>query len=154
MNQRFWQPFVCPTNALDLALQSAGGTLGIVEKQVLSWPLPWMLTLACSISHHGPESNNWPAFPQFHVSFVPSFQTVKRTFEGLPLEIKCLETTGFRAKSNTCSFTQREDLLLPFLPVIPSSPSSMTLISRTCLLAPTCKDPLQTQRELVGVVLI
>ena len=46
--------------------------------------------------------------PQFHASFDPSFQTVKRAFEGLPLEIKWLEAAGFRAKSKTHSSTQRE----------------------------------------------
>ena len=46
--------------------------------------------------------------PQFHVSFDPSFQTVKRTFEGLPLEIKWLEAAGFTKKSTARSSTQRE----------------------------------------------
>ena len=47
--------------------------------------------------------------PQFHVTFDPSFQTVKRTFKGLTLEIKWSEATGFRAKSKSCSSTQREE---------------------------------------------
>ena len=47
--------------------------------------------------------------PQFHVSFNPSFQTVKRTYEGLPLEIKWLQAVGLKASApKTHSSTQRE----------------------------------------------
>ena len=56
--------------------------------------------------------------PQFHITFDPSFQTVKRTFDGLPLDITWQSKTGFKhaqtrlSRSNPQK-TQRERHELP-----------------------------------------
>jgi hypothetical protein len=89
--------------------------------------------------------------PQFHVTLDPSFQTVKGTSQGLPLNIMWLEVTDFRVNSKPIQpfrGSNAPKLKLSILP-ISGSPPLMTLILRTCLLhkkASTCKA-LQLQRE-------
>ena len=55
-------------------------------------------------------------FPQIHVTFNPSFHSAKRNFEGLPLEIKWLEATGFKAESRNGSSAVKEDSSTAALP--------------------------------------
>ena len=107
-NPRFWQPFACPTYVLEAALQTAGGIHGKWKDRARVG-----LYLGRSPNHARSVAlvlnlQTGLVSPQFHVTFDPSFQTVKRTFQGLPLEIKWLEATGFKAKSRSRSTTQRE----------------------------------------------
>ena len=115
-NPRFWQPFACPTYVLATALQTAGGIHGKWKDRARVG-----LYLGRSPTHARSVAlvlnlQTGLVSPQFHVSFDPSFQTVKRTFEGLPLEVKWLEAAGFRAKSKTHSTTQREQHSKPAAP--------------------------------------
>ncbi len=107
-NPRFWQPFACPVYVLTPALQSAGGILGKWKDRARVG-----LYLGRSPNHARSVAlvlnlTTGLVSPQFHVTFNPSFQTVKRTFDGLPLEVKWLQAVGFKAKPKTRSTTQRE----------------------------------------------
>ena len=103
-----------------MLVQSAGGTLGKWRDTARVG-----LYLGCSpVNAHSVSLvlnlTTGLVSPQFHVSFDPSFQTVMRTFEGLPLEIKWLEATGFRAKFKTHSSTQRDNSTQSVPPIPPN----------------------------------
>ena len=109
MNPKFWQPFACPVYALNSNLQTAGGIQG-------KWKERSRVGLYLGRSPNHARSvalvlnlTTGLVSPQFHVSFDPSFQTVKRTYEGLPLDIKWLQAVGLKASApKTRSTTQRE----------------------------------------------
>ncbi len=106
-NPNFWQPFACPVYMLDDALQTAGGIHGKwKDRSRVGLYLGRSPIHACSIALVLNLQTGLVS-PQFHVTFDPFFQTVKRTFDGLPLKITWLESTGFQAPSRK-SRTQRE----------------------------------------------
>ena len=107
-NPQFWQPFACPVYVLDTKLQTAGAIFGKWKDRARVG-----LYLGRSPKHARSVAlvlnlQTGLVSPQFHVSFDPSFQTVKRTYEGLPLEIKWLQAVGFKANPKPRSSIQRE----------------------------------------------
>ena len=107
-NPKFWQPFACPVYVLDKSLQSPGRIFGKwKERSRVGLYLGRSPTHARSIALVLNLQTGLVS-PQFHVAFDPSFQTVKRTFEGLPLEIKWQQATGFRSSRSNHQKTQRE----------------------------------------------
>ena len=107
-NPRFWQPFACPVYVLDDSLLSAGGIKGKwKERSRVGLYLGRSPTHARSVALVLNLQTGLVS-PRFHIAFDPSFQTVKRTFEGLPLEIKWQQAAGFRASSKSMSTAQRE----------------------------------------------
>ena len=107
-NPRFWQPFACPTYALHPNLQTAGGIIGKwKERSRVGLYLGRSPTHARSIALVLNLQTGLVS-PQFHIAFDPSFQTVKRTYEGLPLEIKWPRAAGFFQNKRSQSTTQRE----------------------------------------------
>ena len=99
-NPRFWQPFACPVYVLDSALQNAGAIYGKwKERSRVGLYLGRSPVHARSVAlvlnlQTGTVS------PQFHVTFDPFFQTVKKTYDGLPLVINWQQACGFRAPAN------------------------------------------------------
>ena len=119
-NPRHWQPFGCPVYVLETELQSSGAIFNKWRDRsrvgVYLGPSPQharsvALVLNLQTGHIS---------PQFHVAFDPSFQTVKSTFGGLPLEVQWLHKAGFRPQPTV---------------VPPTVPNNET------------PDQLQTQRE-------
>ena len=107
-NPKFWQPFACPVYVLDKSLQSAGGIMGKwKERSRVGLYLGRSPTHARSIALVLHLQTGLVS-PQFHVAFDPSFQTVKRTFEGLPLQSKWQHAVGFKASQSSSSTAQRE----------------------------------------------
>ena len=95
-NAKHWQPFGCPVYVLDAKLQTAGAIFNKWRDRskvgIYLGPSPQhartvALVLSLSTGH---------VSPQFHVSFDPSFQTVKKSFGGQPLNIEWLKKAGFR----------------------------------------------------------
>jgi hypothetical protein len=98
-NPLFWQPFACPVYVLSDELQTAGGIYG-------KWKSRSRVGLYLGRSPMHARSvalvlnlQTGHVSPQFYLSFDPSFQTVKRTFDGMPLDIKWLNKTGFKSAS-------------------------------------------------------
>ena len=109
-NPKFWQPFACPIYVLDDNLQTAGGIHGKwKDRSRVGLYLGRSPTHARSIALVLNLQTGLVS-PQFHVTFDPFFQTVKKTFDGLPISITWLEKTGFKSPSTkrTRSRIQRE----------------------------------------------
>ena len=95
-NPNFWQPFACPVYVLHDHLQSAGSIHGKWKDRTRVG-----LYLGRSPTHARSVAlvlnlQTGLVSPQFHVSFDPGFQTVRKDIDNGPsIDIKWQEKTGF-----------------------------------------------------------
>jgi hypothetical protein len=98
-NPKHWHHFGCPVYVLNAGLQSAGGIqnkwtdrsrVGVYLGRSPEHARSVALFLSLQTGH---------VSPQFHVSFDPSFQTVKKSFAGQSLTSKWQYKTGFDKSS-------------------------------------------------------
>jgi hypothetical protein len=97
-NPRFWMPFGCPVYVLHSELQTTKGAIQDKWKDRSRVGL----YLGRSPLHASSVALvlnlvTGRVSPQFHVSFDPLFQTVKKTYGGLPVIISWQSKAGFKA---------------------------------------------------------
>jgi Reverse transcriptase (RNA-dependent DNA polymerase) len=98
-NPRFWQPFGCPTYVLESELQNPQSAIRNKWKDRSRIGL----YLGRSPLHARSVAlvlnlQTGRVSPQFHVSFDPYFQTVKQSYNGLPVIVSWLAKAGFTSE--------------------------------------------------------